>query len=204
MFRVNEVTGGDLVANALIYRPPPDNVMNYIQSNLQNVASHITDMTSGFVNTVTNLFNSVHSDQNRIAAKMAIHSAAVHLDQYSVVYVPYEELNRANLRMQNYILVHPEVSTLYEKNMCYGYADTHIPIEVDTYGKNTLSYGQVMDGVVQYDDTGSFIEHYIQDDEHIGEELDPYDQIAVLDTWHNVSKMLANGLDPTDPIMEEL
>lgn len=206
MFRVNTYNGGDTMANALIYKPPPPNVMNYLQNNLQHVLDSSNEVGSRFVETVKEMYNSVHSDQARNQAKMMLYAAGQHLNQDVIVPVPFSNLHMANQCMQNYIMAQPTIGNLYKRDMCYGYEDTRVPIEIDTYGKDTLAYGQVMDGVLQFEeDTGEgFIEYYSQDDEILGGELHIIDQMSVLETWSNVARMLEEGFDPTDPTLEEM
>lgn len=205
MFKVNVIEGGNGMAEALIYKPPPPNVVQYLQENLNHVISGAKTLGTRFVDTVKEMYNSVHSDEARQKAKMLLYQAGNHLSQNIIIPVPYERLHLANQTMQGYILVHPEVSELYRKKVCYGYHDTYVPLEPNCYGEDTSLYHQVMDGVMQWDSNGeAYTKTVSQDDEFIGGDLHYMDQLSILRTWDQVTLMLANGLDPTDPSLEEI
>lgn len=206
MFKANFISGGDAMADALIYKPPPPSLMEYLSNSMRNVMDNASVLGNRFVSMVSNMYNKHHSEEARNASKMMLYNAGVHIDQNVIVPVKYEQLHLANQCMQNYILTQPTLADLYRKDMCYGYADTYMPIEIDTYGKDTLAYGQVMDGVLQTDDETDecYFEYYSQDDECLGGELHTMDKLSILDTWDNVARMLEEGIDPTDPVLDVL
>ena len=103
--------------------------------------------------------------------------------------------------MQQYIMSEPTLNKLHKQNRCYGYQDTYVEVEPDTYGQERVLYQRVMDGVMQFDEEGlCFINHYTNSDEV---ELTTVEKISVLDTWHHVRRLIAEGIDPTDPDKNE-
>lgn len=208
MIKANIIQGGAEYADALIYKQPDESVLSYITNSMNNILQHTKNLSQQFVNSMTSIYDRFNSDISRQTSKMFLNRVGSSLDQMTLHYIRYEHLGLANLGMQPYILAQPELNNLFRKEMCYGYQDTYIPKQPNTYGEDLIEYKRVMDGVLQFEDNEEglgFIKHYSQDDEKThGKDLTTYDQFSIIDTWHNVSRMLANKLDPSDPLLGEL
>lgn len=206
MLNIGVISGGDLAADALIYKPPDNRLLNYLGQNIQRANEMIGSYSNMFVNTVQDMYNRFSNDTVRLYNKLVLQNSGMHLNQDVVHLVDYDNLHMANLAMQRYILAEPNLGEKHRKGMCYGYQDTYVPSQDNVYGKDTLEYGRVMDGVLQFDENGEgFIETYSQDDSFIyKDDLHYLDQLSILKTWEYVSRMMSEGIDPTDPLLGEL
>jgi len=202
MIRVNVVNGGDIAANALIYRPPDNRLLSFLNDNISKAVEYTSNAASGFANTVVNMYNKFNSSESLNAAKLMLYNAGTHLNQDIIYPVMYDNLGNANLIMQRYIISEPQMNNLYTRNMCYGYQDTYVDIDKGSVGKDRLDYQNVMDGVLQHDNDGNgYFNYYSNSDDTI---LHKFDKLAILETWDNVALMISNGLDPSDPDNNEL
>lgn len=200
MTRVNVISGGDFAASSVLYRPVEQNVIDYFTSNLQDVTSRIKDIDHSFYQTMTTMYNNNYSKEALDASRLLLNRTNMALDYDVIVGIPYEYIPMANPYMQNYIMSQPDLNLLYQKNSCYGFQETYIDPEPDTYGKDRIIYQQVMDGVLQFDksDEGlGYINHYSNSFE---EELTTIEKFSILDLWDDVKRYIANGKDPSDPI----
>lgn len=206
MFNIGIVRGGDLAADALIYRPPDNNLVNYLASNLQKANELVGSYSNAFINTMTNVYNRFASDSARLYQKLVLQDANGHLDQNIVSVVRYEHLHMANLAMQRYILAEPTLNEYYRKGMCYGYQDTCTMYEDNKFGKDCVEYRRVMDGMLEFDneDEGVVITYSQNDTEMYPDDLDPIDKFNIMKTWDNVARMIVEGIDPSDPLLGEL
>lgn len=206
MIQARVISGYNDAENALLYKPLNNNVLDYLNQHINSALVATKNIATGFANTVTDLYNKFNSDQAILRSKLALNSAGVHLDQNTIHYVRYEQLHAANLAMQRYILAQPELGELHRQDMCYGYQDTFMPLEPGKFGKDTIEYARAMDGVVEFDsDDVAYINTYsIYDTDTHGSDLDIIDQMSILRSWDNVSRMIANKVDPSDPISGEL
>lgn len=197
MFKANVVNGGDVAANALLYRQPDTTVMDYLKHNMNTIFNHATNLSDRFVNTVKSMYNKVHDSSVMTASKLLLNNAEYVLDQHTLYAVPYEGFNNINLAMQQYVMAYPEINKLNRQNKCYGFQDTYVDPEPDTYSEERYDYQRVMNGVLQHNSEGlAYSKHYSNTDEV---KLDNIDRISILDTWHNVARYLAENIDPTDP-----
>ena len=202
MFIPKVIHGGSVAANALLYNEPDNRLKEYISNNIAMAMDATRSIGTGFINTVESMYNKFNNSEIVNAAKMILYNAGTHLSQDSIHYVRYENVHNANLIMQKYILANPTIYNLYQNNMCHGYADTYI----DSYSKNTpveerIEYQQVMDGLLQFDknDEG-YVNHY----SHEEDDLCLMDKISISDTWDAALRRIAEGIDPTDPDLNDL
>lgn len=204
MIQVPVVRGGDFAANALIYKPPSDNLINYLKGNMAHIWDKASQYTSQFCQTVQDMYNSLNSDDVILKSKLLLNQFGSHISQDAIYVVPYEHLNEANLMMQRYIMSQPDMNKLHKRNMCFGYAETYFEREPDTFGEERLDYQAVMDGVLQYDrnDGIGYTCHYSNMESDTP--LSTIDQFSILDTWDNVVRALEEGKDPSDPLYEDL
>jgi hypothetical protein len=197
---VNTISGGETAFNALLYKQPDSNLLNYLQNNIQSAIAATSHLGERFVSTVQNMYNRFNDSSIINASKALLFKSGSHMNQTVIYPVAYDGFSTANLMMQRYIMANPTVDKLYQRNMCYGFQDTYINNNPYT-GTESVEYMQTMDGVLQFDssDEGYTQYHsYYHSDEN-NTELDIYDKLSVLDTWDNLQRLIAKGIDPTDP-----
>ena len=201
MVQVPTINGGEFAANALLYQQPTPQVMNYINSKLDQVVNFTHGLSDRFKNTVQTLYDKAYNSDIVNMAKMYLSQSDYALRQDMIYTVPYGRMNEANLIMQQYIMAEPTLNKKYKKNMCYGFQDTYFDPEPETYGKDRMDYQRVMDGVLQFEKEDedekslAYIHHYSNSDEV---ELTHIERTAILDTWHEVVRMLEEGKDPSE------
>lgn len=202
MFKVDVVNGGDLAARALIYKQPSYSMTDYFLNNMNNVFNTVNNLSTSFVEGVKSIYDKFNSNEVVLASKQLLHQAGMSFNDWSIYTVPYGHFHEANLGMQQYIMMQPDIFKRYSENRCYGFQETFIDPEPDTPLEERAMYQSVMDGVIQYEKDGTgFHKHYSNSSD---EELSVIDKLSVLDTWHEVQRMLQEGFDPTDPDYEEL
>lgn len=199
MIDVDVMRGGDYGANALIYKPLSLDTSMYLQRHLNSTLQSIRNVGSNFVNAVKGLYDRFSSSDAINRAKMYLQNAGMHLSQDTIYPVKYDRY-MVNLIMQKYIMCNPQVSDLYKKNKCYGFQDTYLDPEPNSYGKDRFDYQRVMNGWLEFenDEQGTgYFNHYSNSD--IEKSLSTLDQIAIRDTWDVVARLIAEGVDPTHP-----
>lgn len=201
MIQVPTINGGEFAANALLYKQPTPDVMNYINNKLDQIVNYTTGLSDQFKTTVQNLYQRAYNSDIINMAKNYLAQSDYALRQDMIYTVPYDRLNEANLIMQQYIMAEPTLNNLYRKNMCYGFQDTYFDPEPETYGKDRYDYQRVMDGVLQFEKTDddetsiAYVNTYSNSDEV---ELTHIERTAILDTWHEVVRMIEEGKDPSE------
>jgi len=202
--KVQVIDGGDTAFKALVYPPPDQTLLTYLQDNIHQAAHVLGDIGSNFVNNAQNMYDRFNSSEAINAGKAILYGAGTHLNQNVIYPVALDQFPNANLIMQHYIMEEPSVNRMYQKGTCNGFADTYFDNEVGVFGKERSSYMRVMDGVMDYSgkDNDGYITHYSFEDGR--DDLDTFDKFSVLDTWDNVRVLIAQGIDPTDLDQGEL
>jgi hypothetical protein len=196
--RVNVISGGEHALNALLYKQPDENFLEYLKSHMHNAYQTIGEAGNRFMSNVRSMYDKYNASDVLQLGKMLLTRTGTHFSQDVIYNVPYEQLGGANLIMQRYIMAHPDLSKLYVKNMCSGYNGTYVDIEPGVYGTNRSEYIQVMDGVLQFDVNGGengYINHYSDSNT---DDLDVISKLSILDTWRSVEIAIARGIDPSD------
>lgn len=199
--QVKVVEGGDLAARALLYKQPTEQIMNYVNAGLNKLKEYGNTLSEGFKNAINTVYNQYWSDGVLDATNWLINN--IGSTKQDVIYpVQYETFNTANLLMQRYIMAYPELNILAKRNMCNGFQDTYFNIEPETYGEERYEYQRVMDGILQYDkDEVPYVKYYSNSD---NVELTLPEKLSVLETWNNVARLIAEGKDPSDPLLNDL
>ena len=194
--QVRVLNGGDATFNALVYPPPDNNLLTYLQQNVEHAKATMGGISDHFVSMASNMYDKFNSSQVINAGKALLFGTESHLNQNVVYPVVYGHLGESNMIMQRYIIAQPDVNALYQQQTCEGFQETYMDFEPDNEGTERMDYRNVMDGVVQYDEDGSaYIMHYVDSNEY--EPLDTFDKFSVLQTWDSVAYSIAMGVDPT-------
>jgi len=204
MIAINTIGGGELGFDALLYKPPTEQVINYLQTNISKASNIMGDIGNNFINNVRNTYDKFNNQSVINLGKSILYGAGTHMNDNVVIPLSMDNLHTANYTMQQYIIAEPTVNKMVMDNMCNGFQETYHDVEQGVYGTERNDYRRVMDGVVQEDeDGGLYMTQYASSDEN-NEDLVPMDKFSVLDTWDSVAQALADGIDPTDPDGGEL
>lgn len=198
---VRSMGGGDFTADSLFYRPLSSNVLSALQTNMANAFQYVTDACSQFKDFTLAMYNKYNSDEIRNRAKLVATNSTINFDPYAIHFLDYKNIPYAGIGMQRYIMAYPEMNKLYNRNCCYGFQDTYIDQEPGATGEDRLDYGQVVDGILQFDkdDTPYIMNYAFNSDD---DELDIHQQSAIMRTWENVARWIAERKDPSDPTGE--
>ena len=196
---VNTINGGEQAVNSILYTPPSDQLVAYVNNNINNALSTISNASDAFVNATKTMFNNATNHNVINAGKMLLNQIGNMGTVDTIQYLTTNQLHAANIGMQNWIMECPEVRTLYNQNMCYGYGDTYVDIEEDIMDPNDRSgYNRVMSDILQFEPDGTGYFQNYEDSSNI-DPLSAIDQFTILDTWHNARQALLTGADITDP-----
>ena len=149
--QVNVVSGGDAAVAALLYRPPDQNLLNYLNSKMQQAIDYTSNMVTGYAENMRAMYDKFNSSQAIQAAKMFMYNLGMNTSEMVIQrFHNFEDFN-PNLLMQRYIMSCPEVSKLDKQNMCNGFAESYVDPEPGVYGTDRDDYRRVMDGVLQHE-----------------------------------------------------
>lgn len=199
--QVRVIKGGEQALNALLYKTPDQNVLNYLQQNISNAGAMLGNAGTAFINTTKALYEKANNSTVLNNAKALLYSMGNHLSQDAIYPISYDNIQNTNLAMQSYIMANPRVNELYRDGLVNGYEGTYYNTEPGVWGSDRSDYRHVMDGVLVPEVEGSVINHYSDSSEI---ELDRYDQFAILETWETVNRYIAEAIDPTDPELGDL
>ena len=202
---VRYVNGGDESFNALVYGTTSDNLRSYFRNSLETAAAKIGQYNSQFIENAKAVYDKYNSDLAIARAKSFLNAAGIHIDQNAIIEYNETNIGLATTYMQNYVMAKPTMWELHRNQACEGFDGFYQERDesVTTYEDNPF-YRSAMDGVLQFDDDedgeGYFNTYSSSDDE----ELILYDKFSILNMWDNISKMIAEGVDPSSITGESL
>jgi len=200
--QVNVVNGGNTAFSALLYEAPSNSMLDYLTQQMGQAKQVLGEAYSGFIENATSIYNKFNSTEAINAAKAIVMANSMHLSDTQIMPLVEETLRNANYVMQQYIMAMPEVNTLANDNMCYGFAETYYDTEPGVTGTDRNDYRRVMDGVLDFDEEEAFVTYYTNGGDE--EDLCAMDTFSILNTWNAVKQALSNDIDPTSPDGEEL
>lgn len=206
MYGVNIVSGGRDAVNAMLYGGNQSiERMQHLDNQIQNLKNYASSLGSKFINTVTNLYDRYNGNEYITYAKTLLSTGAVtNINNNTISYLNEETIWTMNDIMRRYIHSNPQMNELDRRGLCYGFGYKFIDREPDTFGEDRVDYQRVMDGVLQYTEEGNGVIKYYTNSFDVEEDLHYLDKFSILDTWHTVAELIANGKDPSSPDLEDL
>lgn len=200
--QVKVLEGSPDVFNMLIY--PDQNPFNqqYLQDQLTNFQSTLTDAGKQFMLGARDVYDRIHNSQAMQMAKAVIRQVGAFFNPDAIV--PLDSLlslRQASLTMQRWIMAEPTIRTLYHKQLVDGYSDTYVDMSPNQIGEEHYDYRRVMDGVVQEGVDGyDWVVNMYPDDLHEGDrDLTQLERNDVLNTWEIIKLYTeARDADPTN------
>lgn len=194
--QVRVINGGQQAMNALLYKAPDQNLLNYMQQNISQATEMLGNAGSSFINTTKALYEKTNGSEVLNNAKALLFGVGNHLSQSAIYPIQYDNIQNTNLIMQSYIMANPVVNDLYRDDLINGYDGTYFNQEPGVWGTDRDDYRRVMDGVLQPQEEDAVIYHYSSGEDI--DELDKFDKFAILETWETVNRYIAESMDPTD------
>jgi len=197
------ISGGDAGFEALVYTQPDGNLLNYINNSINSATAKLGNIASNFIDTTRSIYENYNSAAVINSAKALVSTLDNHINPDVIIRYNTSTVFNATPKMQEYIMVQPELFDLNRNQQCSAYDDMYY--NVDPSVKNVeehIRYKEVMDGMLQFDDNGDgFIVSYSSSEI---DDLHPIDQFSIRDTWDAVADLIANGIDPSSPDGDEL
>lgn len=200
------ISGGNAAVHALLYGEVHPGTQRFFESQRGQGLRHLTETARSYVSEVANRFGymAMEATQNAIRNVRRKASWAWHGDFIRPLRT-LDDLQLAPPSMLRYIMAEPIARKMYHNQSLAGYDDDYIDLQPGKVGEDHHEYRQVMDGIVQVDETpdddGNYHWHADQWlDETLEDEspLDFKDQLDIIETWGNLSRQISKRLkDPT-------
>lgn len=192
------IQGGDLEFDSLVYGDPHPSTIQYIQ---QNVATGFQNLIGGIGDVLNNQLANFYENFNGESAIRAIKSFRRKVEgifEQDVIKPLFsiEELQKATLVMQRFIMAQPDIRALYHQQRCDGYSSTYIDMQPDAIGDKHYDYRRVMDGLGVVDDEDALNFTYYYDDVPDDEiQLTLLDKVDITSTWSRIKDFIDQGKD---------
>lgn len=197
---VHVVMGGSQDFNNLVYGQVHPGTMNFLEQQLTNISTSLTDAGKNFFSNTQQLFDQFHGSEAMRLARASVRkvSSIFQRDEIRSIW-DLGKMQNAPLTMQRYIMAEPTVREMYQKQRCDGYSATYQDMYPGAIGDNHYDYRRVMDGLVVETDEGDTKCTFYFDDLVEGDRRLSLDEvIEIRSTWDFVKEMMQNGKrDPT-------
>ena len=211
---MNGISGVDAF-DALVFGAPMQNNLDYFnqqyQNFIQNANQFVGDLGAKFVQAASNIYNNYVSPTAIQRIKSILRQTDIH-DEHSKAIVPLmnlEDIQRASLTMQRWVMANPVVRERYHNQQLDGYSDTYLDMDPGSIGMTHYDYRMVTEGTVEIitnehdEPEGTLYKQYFMDSElRDGDSLlDLGEKVDIKDTWSIVEAYLRKGdEDPTSSI----
>lgn len=207
--------GGIEEFDALAFGEPHPNSVKFFQSQyqdiVQNAQNFVGDLGKRFVQTATNIYQNYVSPEALARVRNILHHVKINNDLVERIteLIDIQQMQKANLTMQRWIMANPMVRSMYNEQKLDGYSDTYIDVEPNTCGLDNYDYRMATEGMLQitYDEKGepdgTLIRQYFVETELRGNDrLLAIDEKAdILSTWDAIEAILKLGKkDPTSVV----
>jgi len=197
------ISGGDVGFEALVYTQPDQRLMDYLNNSITTASTKLADAGSYFIDTAKSMYEKYNNSSVINMAKALVGQMDTHINPD--VIVGYNETNifNATPKMQQYIMVQPDLWQLNKEQACSAYDGTYFDSDPDVDKvEDHIRYQEVMDGMLQFNDEGEgYIVSYTSTEM---EELHVYDQFSIRSSWDAVANLLIDDVDPSSLDASEL
>lgn len=169
------------------------------QSLMQNSAGLLP---VGFLNNVTNHFNVLNSEEAARAARNAMLQSSHLLSSTAIRFLQTPaELMAAPISMIPYLMAVPEIRKMYLQQRIDGYADAYVNVHGNAMGRFHEDYRVLYDGVVQFNEDGSWYADQLPHEDPNGTVLSHQDKMAIIGSADfAIQYMREMGSDVTNPL----
>lgn len=201
---VNVIEAGVDSYDYLIY--PEQNPINqtYIQNQLNNFSSTLTDVGMKFVEASRAIYEKINDSTAIRTARAAVRMAKGMFHPNMIVPLEsIDDIRAAQPMMQRYIMADPTIRALYHNQQCDGYSDTYVDLEPGRIADNHYDYRRVMDAMVfdAEDADGDYewrSKNYYEELAPGDRELTFQEKNDILTTWSVMDMFIEAGKDPSN------
>lgn len=199
------VNGGPDVFAAIAFGPDNPTTVNFLEQQVSNFSSALTDAGRAFMERGRNIFDRFYGSEAARLAKAAIRTTQ-HMFQHDVV-MPLTNIaamQQAKPTMQRWIMACPTVREMYHMQRCDGYSDSYVDMQPGCVGADHYDYRKVMNGVIVEGDENADYDWkkttWLTDFNEEDVNLTISEKADILTVWDLISTMMKPGKeDPTSP-----
>ncbi len=187
---------------SVLFGQPNIETVDYFSGVKDRIFQRAGAYKEDFLQTSQQIYDSIYSARALELAKAAINKAgSLFAPDLIKELRTMDEFQTAKPTMQRWVMANPLVRQMFIDRRCHGYGDSYFDLEPGLIGEEHYDYRRVMNGVMQLDKTTNELYRSIYRD-HLREgdvDLDPSDQVDILNTFHNVENfMRLAAKDPTN------
>jgi len=186
--------------NYLALPEVPSSVVGYINDNIANISTRLTDAGRSFMQSASEQYALINNSAAINAARMVLRKT-VGKRQPNAIYEmdTIEEVRNAQGIMQRYMMAEPSIRKAYHNQRIDGYSDSYIDNFPLAFADSHYDYRRVMDGMIVINNDHWVMNSYIHDtlDGEV-DELTLDNKVDIINTWELARICLEAGEDPTD------
>jgi hypothetical protein len=172
-------------------------VAGYVQQQLQQMPMYASAYQERMYQSLQNSYSYLTDSAVKHDIVRSLRTAGVDLGENFIVELrTFEELQKANLTMQRWVMADPFVRQLYLDQNVDGYSDTYLNTSDKYVGERDYHYQLAMSGVPVELDNGMTLTKFFHAEEDLRDgdrKLSHHEKIAVQRTWAN-ARVVASEL----------
>lgn len=194
----------------LLYGDQTSKVTNYLYNQIQALPKAFNGFAERVYNSMLTSYNYLtdHLVQHVVMTQLQDNGLAAVNDYYREL-TAFNQFTQANLTMQRWVMAHPGVKELYNKQAIDGYSETYTPIDGNGVGENDYNYRRVMNNGLQDTDEGWKVQTYIDELYHGDRELNFREKVLIRNSWDAIDHILHSckfdfTVKSTDPVERDV
>lgn len=186
---------GNLGFDTMLYSPATNSVRSYIENNLSNFSTSLTNAAKSFAVEAKNLYESINSDTVKNAAAAILRKAnGILITDTVYPLLDLRSVMSAQPTMINYVMAHIPTRALYQDKLINGYSDSYTDLFKTDIGENHYHYRNATTGLVQINDEDvSYVKFHTHELENENDELSHHQITAIQNTWDLLDHLLENS-----------
>ena len=194
----------------LLYGDQTAKVTNYLYNQIQALPKTFNAFAERVYSSMLSSYNFLTNNLTQYAIQNQLQeNGLVAVNDYYRELSSYEQLATANLTMQRWVMAHPDVKTLYNKQAIDGYSETYPMVGDNGVGINDYNYRRVMNNALQDTENGWKVQTYIDDLYKGDRELTAREQIIIRNSWDAIDHILHSckfdfTVNSKDPIERDI
>lgn len=187
--------------DAHVYGESHPSTIQYLSNQVSNISDTITGAGRQFIERSKQAFEHFNGSNAINFARKVVQSVKNVFNTKHVVKLwELDDMQKASMVMQRWIMANPSVRDLYHRQQLDGYSDTYIDIHGSVTKEDHYDYRRVMNGVMVETPDDWYSKEYLDEILDGDRELLHEEQVDIIHTWNAMDLILALGQeDPTSP-----